>query len=616
MTGRELLKSPSFLIMLAFCGLSIAAARINSPWWEGKLLSIQPEMPPGFERHQPLISFAHSEDEPDVVDLSALQAMSDTLGAEAEPDTQTNDRSSDDAHGTTDHANTHGSTQTDAPPSFSPDPRDVALLDAMRRATASTQNQPSLLTIPCRDLRDPSGASAPRDTDAADHGADDNVPSSPIDAGPECQRYALDAFFSSLRQRALGTPGLTRWSHYGDSLVVGDSLTGELRRLLQRQFGDGGHGFIYIGQPLRQFGFENIRVSTSEAWQTRTIVRHSEASGDMFGFGGAEFRATKDSSITIQNERGDSPPRPLEHFHILYFAPPGVTEGSVHVSIDGDGRTVRFTTAAGSSGVQSIHVPPGEHRVVLSNFSPALRWYGVISETSGPGVVVDNVGQVSARADHLLKINAAQWQAQLALRNPDLVAFFYGVNAASSSVRSVGDENGTFAENYREILRRATEGAPHRDCLVMSLLTRGTREGGEIHPTPAVRSIHEAQRAAAASSGCAFFDTTAVMGGANGIQRWADRQLLGADLAHPTPAGYRELARKLHADILRGFVEYLDRRVAGHYEQNEPPKAPLALAEANTNAATRQALDAATSAEGPARPSDEAPAARDTEDAP
>ena len=53
---------------------------------------------------------------------------------------------------------------------------------------------------------------------------------------------ALDAFYEALRRTERGEPGaVTRIVHYGDSPTTADLITGDARRLFQKQFGDAGH---------------------------------------------------------------------------------------------------------------------------------------------------------------------------------------------------------------------------------------------------------------------------------------------------------------------------------------------------------------------------------------
>lgn len=420
------------------------------------------------------------------------------------------------------------------------DPRDKKLLESLKKLRSNLPSSGDFLSIPCVD------------PDAK-----------PTEAPNACTQRALDNFYASLRDRAFGKAGHTRWMQYGDSLVIGDTMTGELRRLFQQQFGDGGHGWIYIGHPLRPVRAENIRVYPNDAWYIRTIVRHSESGGDLFGLGGAEFRPTDDANLLLSGTREKGLGDTLERFALYYFAPPGVESASFHLTVNGKTHTENLVAEPGSSNVHTFDVPPGNHRIQLSSFSPRVRYYGLVSETSGPGVVIDNLGLVSARQEHLLKLNAEQWHDQLALREPDVVAFFYGVNAASSNRSRSSARSEQYIKDYSEVIRRAMHNAPNRDCVVLSLLTRGVREGNKIHPTGAVEVLNKIQKKTAISSGCAFFDTTGVMGGPDGTQAWVNHRppLLGADLSHPTRPGYHRLARQLYTNLIDGFIDYMERRM-------------------------------------------------------
>src|SRR5699024_7404207 len=143
----------------------------------------------------------------------------------------------------------------------------------------------------------------------------------------------------------------TRWMQYGDSLVIGDTMTGELRRLLQQQFGDGGHGWLYIGRPLRPVGAENIRAYPTDAWYVRTIVRNTDDAGDLFGLGVAEFRPTDDSGLTLRAARDGEFGRVLKHLSLYSFAPTDVDSASFKLTLAGHRHTERIQVVPGSSGV-------------------------------------------------------------------------------------------------------------------------------------------------------------------------------------------------------------------------------------------------------------------------
>jgi hypothetical protein len=64
------------------------------------------------------------------------------------------------------------------------------------------------------------------------------------------QNGGLDRFYAALWRTERGVPlAITRILHYGDSPTTADLITGDSRQLLQKRFGDAGHGFTLIGKP-------------------------------------------------------------------------------------------------------------------------------------------------------------------------------------------------------------------------------------------------------------------------------------------------------------------------------------------------------------------------------
>lgn len=564
----KILQTPAFTIAAVFITAAAVASFVPSPWREGALLDLKPLAPDGLTQRVPLIAWPTQDETINTVqfDTSSSDASERTDAPPSKAEAPRMDASPNDSD-RSDTATAPDAQKDDDKVSepAAPDPDDLKLLASLRELTQQLKKRKTLLEIPCADPLPLSDTLPPDDLDGTAD-APQNLPDDQAtdeEASAQCTRYALDNFYASLRDRALGKAGHTRWMQYGDSLVIGDTLTGELRRLLQQQFGDGGHGWLYIGRPLRPVGAENIRAYPTEAWYVRTIVRHTKDAGDLFGLAGAEFRPTDDASLLIRSPRDGEFGKNLERFYLYYFAPSDVESASFQLTIDGNTQTENIEVIPGSSGVHAFEVPPGKHTIKLHKFSPKIRYYGVVSEQGQSGVVVDNLGLVSARQEHLLKLNTEQWRDQISFRDPDVISFFYGVNAASSNKQRMLGRRPKYVQNYREVIDRVMHNAPHRDCMILSLLTHGTREGDKIYPTGAVEVLNDAQRAVARDAGCAFFDTTGVMGGAEGTHDWATRRppLLGADLSHPTRTGHHTIARHLYTNLMEGFIEYMERRI-------------------------------------------------------
>ena len=69
----------------------------------------------------------------------------------------------------------------------------------------------------------------------------------------------MNHFYAALARTEQKQPGaITRISHFGDSPISGDLISGEARTLLQDKFGDSGHGFILISKPWDFYYHEGV----------------------------------------------------------------------------------------------------------------------------------------------------------------------------------------------------------------------------------------------------------------------------------------------------------------------------------------------------------------------
>src|SRR5204862_1812785 len=101
----------------------------------------------------------------------------------------------------------------------------------------------------------------------------------------------LDSFYKSLAATEAKTPGaITRITHYGDSPITNDGITGTARRLLQQRFGDAGHGFILIDRPWAWYGHQQITFSSGGGGTAASVMKPRVRDGAV-GLGAGTFRA-------------------------------------------------------------------------------------------------------------------------------------------------------------------------------------------------------------------------------------------------------------------------------------------------------------------------------------
>jgi lysophospholipase L1-like esterase len=161
------------------------------------------------------------------------------------------------------------------------------------------------------------------------------------------------------------------------------------------------------------------------------------------------------------------------------------------------------------------------------------------------GVVLDTLGINGARFATPLAWNEASWAAELARREPDLVILEYGTNELSDyPVRPAA-----FTAPLRALMARIRKVRPEVDCVVLAPTDRADTEDR----LPLGR---DAVREGAMESGCAFWDTYAIMGGRGAIRLWANESppRAAGDGIHLSWRGYRELGTKLAEDLMRGYT--------------------------------------------------------------
>ena len=360
--------------------------------------------------------------------------------------------------------------------------------------------------------------------------------------------HGLDHFYEALwRTEKGGEDAVTRVVHYGDSPTTADLVTGEIRRLLQKRFGDAGHGFILVAKPWAWYQHQGARLSSS-GWQDVPATRF-EARDGMFGLGGVSFTGSENASTKIVLE---SPGH--SRFEVWYLREPegGVLEfsadGTQLGSIDTEDSLKEpgfapFTVAAGASEID-LHIERGQVRV-----------FGVTAEKAGPGIVYDSLGLNGASITVLSRMfNQAHWAEELRHRNPDLVVVNYGTNEADFA--AFVDKQ--YEPELRAAIGRIHRALPEASVLVMSPMDRGQRAEGGIETMATIPRIVAIQRRVAHETGCGFFDTFAAMGGEGTMANWyaAQPRLVSADFIHPYPAGGKIVATAFARELNGGLNRY------------------------------------------------------------
>jgi len=369
---------------------------------------------------------------------------------------------------------------------------------------------------------------------------------------------AMNAFYTALWRTERGQePNVTRIVHYGDSPTTADLITGDVRTLLQKRFGNAGPGFTLIAKPWAWYQHHGVQISGA-GWQM-DAASHFVMHDGLFGLGGVSFTGGTAAHNLIKYGGASAKELPSE-FEIWYLAQQG--GGRINVTADGmpigqvdtgiDPAAEDVKTAAFST----IHSAEPVHELEVHVESGQVRLYGIAAERPGPGVVYDSLGMNGASITVFTRMfNREHWTAELQHRKPNLIVINYGTNEADFG----SYVNGPYEKDLREAVKRVRAAVPEASLLLMSPMDRGQRVGlDEIQTMPTIPKIVGIQERVAAEMGCAFFNTFEAMGGEGTMARWyqGERRLVSADLIHPIPAGGQIVANVFVRELMLGYNRF------------------------------------------------------------
>jgi len=334
-----------------------------------------------------------------------------------------------------------------------------------------------------------------------------------------------------------------RLSFWGASHVAGEYFTGELRRILQTQGGDAGHGFVMPAAPWKGYRATDVNLCTGGTWVSDFDRRAGGRGDGALGIGGMSVEASAPESVGwVQTTKSNPHGRAVSRFEVLYYRQP--SGGTLDLVVD-DAPAVRVSTrGAPGPGVAVLHVPDGPHRLQLSPAGDGpVRLFGVNMERDRPGVVVDAMGVSGRTASSWLRWDPELMAGFLARRSPDLAVLAYGTNEANDPRLT----EATYRDTLRSVLDRMRSLLPDAACVLIGPSDRGKKVSGTWHviwgPTSMVARV---QREIAPEYGCVTWNLQEATGGPGSVFRWRlfEPPLMAGDLIHFSAEGYKELARR------------------------------------------------------------------------
>ncbi len=375
---------------------------------------------------------------------------------------------------------------------------------------------------------------------------------------------SLDVFYEALRQAELHAEGAqVRVLHYGDSPTTADLITADVRQLLQKQFGDAGHGYHLMAKPWAWYEHRGISVS-SDGWQSTPANSTQPLEGALrgrYGLGGVSFEGSPGAYARFGLVKS---PQQIVEVSALRQA------GGGTLAVYGDQQLLgRLRTGTGSNEevFGTFELNPATRELAIHVEDAPVRAFGVDLRRKTPGVIYSSLGVNGAHVPILSKMfNASHWARLLEHENPHLVVVNYGTN------ESVYEKfvSTSYETELREAIRRLRTALPRSSILIMSPMDRGQRlSDGTIGTVPALSRVVAIQQRVAAEQKLAFFNTFMAMGGNGTMGEWyaAEPRLVGADFIHPMPGGAKIVGNLFFRALLDGYNKYKTKRLTEGFAQ-------------------------------------------------
>ena len=361
------------------------------------------------------------------------------------------------------------------------------------------------------------------------------------------QPTALPDFFNHLTALKQKKRKKIRIAYFGDSMIEGDLITQDVRRMLQETFGGTGVGFVPVTSIVAGFR-QTITHSFTSNWEDVSYKSDNKAARDLF-ISGHSFFSSGNSLVTY---RAVNQPR-LDAFNqmsVLFGSPVGGGDATADIVVNGSAYPIHATASMNKLDLPMNNAK--EARISIS--STIIPLYGAAFE-SDSGIVLDNLSFRGISGIELDYFSDNYFKQVQATRPYDLLVFHYGVNLLFKPNLT---EFNWYSKKMQPVLQKIKNACPGTSLLMISTADKGFSYNGSWHTAKGLEALIDAQYTMAKNTGIDFFNLYNAMGGEDAIVRWvnAEPSLANRDYTHANFRGAKKIAEFIFNAIMNEYKEY------------------------------------------------------------
>jgi len=363
-----------------------------------------------------------------------------------------------------------------------------------------------------------------------------------IEGNTDQLKYFLEALKNS-------GSSVVRIAHIGDSIIEGDYVTAEFRRILQQKFGGKGVGFLSVTSMDTKFRLtSNHRFS--DDWQTFSLFG-KKSKKYSYSLNGEVFIPSEGSTASYELRKDYKSSSEFSVAKILFS---GSGKSKVTITInDKNKEDINLTEASGiTEAVKNL-----DKSAVKAEFkfkpSESLTVTGISLE-SNSGIIIDNYPYRGNTGAALSELSENSLKELNKLQNYKLIVLQFGLNAVAMKKSDYSD----FKKKFSEGIKLLKKSFPETSIIMMGVSDKSAKKGSAFVTDPVIKDLIDMQKEISKETNIAFWNTFEAMGGQNSMVKWVKNKPAYAhsDFTHFNKTGADKIGEMLAKTLIEKYAEY------------------------------------------------------------
>jgi lysophospholipase L1-like esterase len=353
----------------------------------------------------------------------------------------------------------------------------------------------------------------------------------------------------------------------GDSHTAADYFTGEVRRILQARYGNGGPGYLPFGKPHPGIRHTDITSTLSAGWTYSALQRSSPAERfSLSGFSASAFAPDETASLSSDAAI------PYNVIEVETWMGPG--RGAIEIGLDNVICAQRNLQADKNERLilrvmaEQCNLREFKNLTIRTTTNGLVTIDGIYISNEPTGLVYSNIGFPGATIDILNKLDFEALADGLKRVAPQIIVLSFGTNEGFKDDIDLTE----YQEHYLKAIRRIRAAFPSvKPVLILppdaarlpaSCVLGGGEATCEADPKqlanataekdvciwrrpPKLDRIRDVERAIAHQENIPYWDWSQLTPGSCGVRVWpTEHPLMRADHIHFTQDGYKLSAKE------------------------------------------------------------------------